>query len=189
MAAGPFGREPTRQEWTRGSDRNAKNGYKNPGHRFVGPSGRIRQGRQLTAWGGRLRDKTVQPGGTSSPYGRSLAPNGGPRPLLDDANEGERLSFAAVHIDTDSHQVTRDGNEVKVTPLEFDLLLYFLRHPKKAHSRERLLAEVWGQKSGSARTVDNFVAQLRNKLEKNPEEPRHFVTVRGSGYLFDPTGP
>ena len=54
-------------------------------------------------------------------------------------------------------------------------------------SREELLREVWGYKrSETPRTVDNFIAQLRGKLEANAEEPRHLVTVRGSGYRFDP---
>jgi DNA-binding response OmpR family regulator len=45
---------------------------------------------------------------------------------------------------------------------------------------------VWGQSAGSVRTVDNFVGQLRKRFEANPEQPKHFVTVRGSGYRFDP---
>jgi len=53
-------------------------------------------------------------------------------------------------------------------------------------ARARLLNLVWGQSAGSARTVDNFVGQLRKRLEIDPEHPRHFITVRGSGYRFDP---
>ena len=53
-------------------------------------------------------------------------------------------------------------------------------------SRGRLLGQVWGQTAGSPRTVDNFVGQLRKRLEEDPEKPRHFITVRGSGYRFDP---
>jgi len=53
-------------------------------------------------------------------------------------------------------------------------------------AREELLRQVWKQSSGTLRTVDNFVAQLRSKLEADPERPRHFITVRGSGYRFDP---
>ncbi|MEO8554265.1 MAG: helix-turn-helix domain-containing protein, partial [Kofleriaceae bacterium] len=45
---------------------------------------------------------------------------------------------------------------------------------------------VWGQSVGSVRTVDNFVGQLRKRFEADPEQPRHFITVRGSGYRFDP---
>ena len=54
-------------------------------------------------------------------------------------------------------------------------------------SREELLREVWGLRQATpARTVDNFVAQLRAKLEVDPDSPRHLLTVRGSGYRFDP---
>jgi DNA-binding response OmpR family regulator len=53
-------------------------------------------------------------------------------------------------------------------------------------SRNQLFSLVWGQSAGSVRTVDNFVGQLRKRFEANPEQPRRFVTVRGSGYRFDP---
>ena len=75
---------------------------------------------------------------------------------------------------------------VKLTHLEFELLVFFVRHPSHVYSRGRLLSQVWGQSAGSARTVDNFVGQLRKRLEADPDRPRHFITVRGSGYRFDP---
>ena len=53
-------------------------------------------------------------------------------------------------------------------------------------ARTQLLRLVWGQTAGTPRTVDNFVGQLRKRLERDPEQPRHFITVRGSGYRFDP---
>ena len=82
---------------------------------------------------------------------------------------------------------TIDGREVKLTHLEFELLLFLARNPGRVFSRERLLREVWDvHHEGSPRTVDNFVAQLRAKLEDDPEKPRHLVTVRGSGYRLDP---
>ena len=59
-------------------------------------------------------------------------------------------------------------------------------NPREVFTREQLLREVWAIGSGSRRTVDNFVAQLRAKLEHDPEAPRHLVTVRGTGYRFDP---
>lgn len=94
--------------------------------------------------------------------------------------------FDNVSIDLDTRQVTRSGDEVKLTHLEFELLSYFVRNPSRVFSREHLLREVWQQNSGSKRTVDNFLAQLRGKLERDPEQPKHFITVRGSGYRFDP---
>jgi two-component system alkaline phosphatase synthesis response regulator PhoP len=73
-----------------------------------------------------------------------------------------------------------------VTHLEFELLAFLVRNAGRVFARDDLLRRVWGiQHSGSARTVDNFVAQLRAKLEQDPEQPRHLITVRGSGYRFD----
>jgi len=95
--------------------------------------------------------------------------------------------FGAVVLHTETRTVTQSGEPVKLTHLEFELLHFFVSNPSKVLSRRELLREVWGMRSsGSQRTVDNFVAQLRSKLETDPENPRHFITVRGSGYRFDP---
>jgi DNA-binding response OmpR family regulator len=94
--------------------------------------------------------------------------------------------FNDIEIDSDTRRVTRSGDEVKLTHLEFELLSFFVRNPNRVFSRDELLREVWQQRSGSKRTVDNFLAQLRSKLESDAENPQHFITVRGSGYRFDP---
>jgi two-component system alkaline phosphatase synthesis response regulator PhoP len=95
------------------------------------------------------------------------------------------LRFGDVEIAVATRTVTRGGAEVRLTHLEFELLLYFVRHPAQVLSRARLLRDVWGMKAGgSPRTVDNFVAQLRSKLEEDPDQPRHLLTVRGSGYRW-----
>ena len=96
------------------------------------------------------------------------------------------LDFGDVVIDLDMRTVKRDGTEVALTHLEFELLAFFASRPAQAFSREELLREVWDVKHGTTRTVDNFIAQLRAKLEADPEHPRHVVTVRGTGYRFDP---
>jgi two-component system alkaline phosphatase synthesis response regulator PhoP len=101
-------------------------------------------------------------------------------PVVDD------LGFDDVAIDLAQRTVTRSGVEVKLTHLEFELLVFFVSHPSQVFSRTQLFNLVWGQSAGSVRTVDNFVGQLRKRFEVNPEQPRHFVTVRGSGYRFDP---
>ena len=94
--------------------------------------------------------------------------------------------FGAITLDTGTHEVARNAEPVKLTPLEFDLLCFLVKNPTRVFTREALLRQVWKQSSGTLRTVDNFVAQLRSKLEIDPERPRHFITVRGSGYRFDP---
>ncbi len=102
------------------------------------------------------------------------------------AVNGPVTRFGDCEVDLATRQVTRGGQEVKLTHIEFELLAFLLRNPSRVFQRERLLREVWGHATGSLRTVDNFVGQLRAKLEDDPEEPVHFVTVRGSGYRFDP---
>jgi DNA-binding response OmpR family regulator len=102
------------------------------------------------------------------------------------APHGDQLGFDDVTIELGQRLVTRGGVEVRLTHLEFELLAFFVRHPSQVFSRTQLFNLVWGQSAGSVRTVDNFVGQLRKRFETNPEQPRHFVTVRGSGYRFDP---
>lgn len=102
------------------------------------------------------------------------------------APHGEHLEFEDVVIDLAQRVVTRAGLELKLTHLEFELLVFFVLHPNQVFSRTQLFNQVWGQSAGSVRTVDNFVGQLRKRFEADPEQPRHFITVRGSGYRFDP---
>ena len=99
---------------------------------------------------------------------------------------GDHLGFDDVAIDLGQRQVLRAGVELKLTHLEFELLVFFVSHPSQVFSRTQLFNLVWCQSAGSVRTVDNFVGQLRKRFEANPEQPRRFVTVRGSGYRFDP---
>ncbi len=105
-------------------------------------------------------------------------------PALD---SGPILRFGDVVVDLDTRTVSRSGKPVRLTHLEFELLSFFCRSSRRVYSREQLLREVWGlRQAGQARTVDNFMAQLRSKLEMDPERPRHLLTVRGSGYRFVP---
>jgi two-component system, OmpR family, alkaline phosphatase synthesis response regulator PhoP len=99
---------------------------------------------------------------------------------------GNVVEFADVSIDLGQRTVAKAGTDIKLTHLEFELLVFFVRHPNQVFSRGQLFSLVWGQSAGSVRTVDNFVGQLRKRFEENPEQPRHFITVRGSGYRFDP---
>jgi len=102
------------------------------------------------------------------------------------APTGDTLRFADVVIHPGQRKVTRRGEPVKLTHLEFELLVFFVRNPSEVFARTRVFHVVWGQAAGSARTIDNFVSQLRTHFEVDPEHPRHFITVRGSGYRFDP---
>lgn len=117
--------------------------------------------------------------------GAAAAPAEAPVPT---APEGAPLRFGDVTIDLATRTVSRPGAEVRLTHLEFELLSYLVRNPGQVLSRDRLLRDVWGVRGGSPRTVDNFVAQLRSKLEDDPDNPAHIITVRGSGYRWAPPG-
>lgn len=98
-------------------------------------------------------------------------------------------TFGDVVVDRRARTVSKAGEPISLSPREMSLLLFFLEHPGRAHSRDRLLEGAWGlDYDGTERTVDNFVVSLRKKLEQNPDEPAFFVTVRGLGYRFDPPG-
>jgi DNA-binding response OmpR family regulator len=93
--------------------------------------------------------------------------------------------FGDVVVDRERRRVTKAGQEVALTAREYEVLAYFLAREDRVVSREDLLENVWGFSNlESNRTVDNFVSQLRAKLEANPDQPSHFLTVRGVGYRF-----
>ena len=95
----------------------------------------------------------------------------------------ETIVVGDLHIDVSEHTVTRNGEEISLTPLEFDLLLEMSRKPGQVHTREALLEKVWGYKHASdTRLVNVHVQRLRAKIEKDPEDPRIVLTVRGVGY-------
>lgn len=97
----------------------------------------------------------------------------------------QEVRFGDVTVDLASKVVARGGHPVELTPRELRLLEFFLEREGKAVSRDAILDGAWGQGyAGTTRTVDNFVRSLRVKLEGDPEDPRHFLTVRGLGYRF-----
>ena len=104
-----------------------------------------------------------------------------------ESGDGQLLRFGDIVMDLDTRTVPRAGQAVRMTHREFELLKFFRQSGGRVFSREELVRQVWGlQHPGQARTVDNFVAQLRAKLEDDPDNPKHLLTVRGSGYRFSP---
>jgi DNA-binding response OmpR family regulator len=95
-------------------------------------------------------------------------------------------TFGHVEVDLQGYKVRRKGKDVPMTAREFSVLAYFLHHPEQVITREMLLQAVWKVEFLSQRTIDNFVARLRAKLEPDPDRPRFFLTVRGVGYRFEP---
>ncbi|HYU79235.1 MAG TPA: response regulator transcription factor [Vicinamibacterales bacterium] len=90
-----------------------------------------------------------------------------------------------IEIDFKLHQARRGRQRIEFTAREFDLLKYFVQHIGQVVTREQILNEVWGyEEFPTTRTIDNFVAKLRQKIEHAPHAPEHILTIHGSGYKF-----
>lgn len=97
--------------------------------------------------------------------------------------QADSIEVADLTIDVPGHQVIRDGQEIALTPIEFDLLVTLASRPRQVFSREELLEQVWGyRKSSDTRLVNVHVQRLRAKVEKDPDDPKIIQTVRGIGY-------
>lgn len=98
---------------------------------------------------------------------------------------GDRKSFGPYTLDTGMQAVLRDDKPVELTQREYDLVCYFLDSVGKVVSREELMKKVWGYDYyGDLRAVDVAMRRLREKLEDDPANPRHFMTKRGAGYYL-----
>jgi len=94
-----------------------------------------------------------------------------------------KLRFGQVEVDFARHEVTNGGRRVELTGKELEVLRLLAIHRGEIVSRDRLLEEVWGYESyPTTRTVDNHILRLRQKLEENPSDPRHILSVYGEGY-------
>lgn len=97
----------------------------------------------------------------------------------------ESFHFGSIAVNFTSIEVRRHGQPVEMSAREFELLRFFLERPGVTLSRQQLLKEVWGYGDGiETRTVDVHIGLLRQKLEEDAKNPRHFLTVRGFGYKF-----
>ncbi|SRR5690606_32450358 len=101
-----------------------------------------------------------------------------------EASSARTLLGAGLEVDVVAHQVRRGGETVALTTKEFDLLVHFMTHPGRAYRREELLEAVWGWSFGDTSTVTVHIRRLREKIEPDPSNPRHLVTVRGVGYRY-----
>ena len=98
---------------------------------------------------------------------------------------GEVLTGGPIRLDASRHEVTVRGDPVTFPPKEFELLESFLRSPGRLLTRERLIQRIWGgDYVGDTKTLDVHVKRLRQKIERDPHEPEHLLTVRGLGYKF-----
>ncbi len=103
------------------------------------------------------------------------------------AAKAERLVAGAIEIDSATREVSRDGQPVRLTATEFDLLWFLMSHPRRVFSRQQLMESVWGyQTSFDTGTVTVHIRRLREKIESHPSAPDHLTTVWGVGYRFEP---
>lgn len=102
------------------------------------------------------------------------------------APQGDGVTFGDIELDLDRLRVTREGEPIDLTPIEFRLLAHLARNPDIPLTRERLIEAVWGPNIflEDERTVDVHIRHLREKLEDDPANPRFIHTVRGIGYRF-----
>ncbi|MCL2838062.1 MAG: response regulator transcription factor [Oscillospiraceae bacterium] len=100
-------------------------------------------------------------------------------------SSGKILEFGALKIDTDSKSVTVNGEKIKFSYKEFELLLYLAKNRNTVLSREQILSAVWGYDfEGETRTVDIHIKTIRQKIGDHAENPLYIETIRGYGYKF-----
>lgn len=96
-----------------------------------------------------------------------------------------KYEFGDCVLDMEARIFTRKGKDLRLTRTEFDLLAYFCENEGKALSRDKVMNDVWGTEYfGTQRSLDSFVASLRQKIEKKAGKPEHILTVHGVGYKF-----
>ncbi|RME47015.1 MAG: DNA-binding response regulator [Chloroflexi bacterium] len=100
---------------------------------------------------------------------------------------GQILDYGEILLNDEEHLVTVRGQSVHLTPIEYQLLYYLMRHPNQPIPKDVLFREVWGYEFiGGTNLVEVAMRRLREKIEEKPSAPRFLVTVRGVGYKFVP---
>ena len=104
---------------------------------------------------------------------------------FDQQGTTERFKFGKLTLDLKGQVLLKDGEPLETSVREFKLLKFFVENRGKVLDRKEILNKVWGYDYfGTARTIDNFITKLRQKVEDDPDDPKHIVTVRGVGYKF-----
>lgn len=97
------------------------------------------------------------------------------------------VTIGGCRVDLDRLSGEGPRGPLQLTALEADLLKTLTSHPNRVFSRGELLEKVWGYDSSvETRTVDNFIVRLRKHFEEEPDQPRHFISLRGKGYMYIP---
>ena len=104
------------------------------------------------------------------------------------ARKGESVQsivFGDLEVFPGDKTILRNGEQIRLTPKACELLIFFAQHPNRTYSRDALIENVWNDAyDGTARTIDNFVLQIRSQIEENPARPKRLETVHGLGYRF-----
>jgi DNA-binding response OmpR family regulator len=95
-------------------------------------------------------------------------------------------SFAQVELDFKKYEAKKKGKKLELTPLEFQMLKLFIQRKEQVVSRDDFLDKIWGEDNTyvSFRTVDSHIANIRKKIEDDPSNPKHIISIRGVGYKF-----
>ena len=141
-----------------------------------------------------VQDQIAQGQIAVQPASRTTVSKAEPIKLLDKSldqlpslNSHSESVFGDVRINFPEMTAYRRSKPIKLTNMEFKTLKYMTQNPRLVISRDQLLNEVWGYENyPCTRTVDNHILRLRQKLEQDPSQPIHFVTVHGAGYKFQP---
>lgn len=109
------------------------------------------------------------------------------RPAQGNDSLSAQVNFGSVSVDIATRRVTRHGEELHLTPIEFRLLVSLLNHPGKVMTQRQLLTQVWGPNAVEhSHYLRIYMGHLRQKLEHDPAQPQHLITETGVGYRFIP---
>jgi DNA-binding response OmpR family regulator len=107
------------------------------------------------------------------------------RRLQGDSTRATTLESGEIRVETDQHEVRVGGRSVELSPMEFDLLVFLMKHPGRVFTRLELLEALRGTTYESfERSIDSHIRRLRQKIEPDPKDPRYVLTVFGVGYKF-----
>jgi len=99
------------------------------------------------------------------------------------SKEQQKITIGKLEIDFNAYTAMMEGKSIAMTHKEYEVIKYLWQHQGATISRDKLLEEVWGYDDyPTTRTVDNFILKLRQKIELNPNRPKHILTVHGIGY-------
>lgn len=108
------------------------------------------------------------------------------RRTSDQKDEIDRYVFDEIELDFKKYEAKKKGKKLELTPLQFQLLKLLIRNKGEVLTRNEVLDEIWGRDNVwiSHRTIDSHVANIRRKIENDPADPKHILSIRGVGYKF-----